>query len=147
MASTVESMERLIAVHDWSQDEAGPGMGATSMGAQACRHWAEWGDLLERDPHSPAVDDALVATDRSLAIALGLLPFTGVPASWTALARSIPTLPALRGLELVRRCSVTSGRHGGSPGQQHSGDGKEVHRRLGTLWSSTPDTVEHYRAC
>ena len=111
MASTVELMERLIAVHDWSQDEAGPGMGATSLGAQACRHWAEWGDLLERDPHSPAVDDALVATDRSLAIALGLLPFTGVPASWTALARSIPTLPtALRGQAVRTLVAALNGR-------------------------------------
>lgn len=98
MASTVELLGRLIATHDWSQDEAGPDMGATSLGAQACRHWAEWGDHLDRDPHSPAVDDALFATDKSLRIALGLLPFTGVPATWTELARGIPALPAtLRG--------------------------------------------------
>lgn len=98
MASTVELLGSLIATHDWSQDEAGPNMGATSLGTQACRHWAEWGDYLDRDPHSPAVEDALLSTDKRLRIALGLLPFTGVPASWTALARSIPALPtALRG--------------------------------------------------
>lgn len=98
MSSTEELLERLIAVHDWSEDEAGLGMGTTSLGAQACRHWADWGDLLERGPHSAAGDDAPLPTDRSLAIALGLLPFTGTPASWVALARSIPALPtALRG--------------------------------------------------
>lgn len=98
MASASALMERLIASHDWSQDEMGPDMGVTPLGAQSCRHWSEWGDLLEQAAPSPSVDDAPPATDPTLAAALRLLPFTGVPDTWTALAGSIPTLPdSLRG--------------------------------------------------
>lgn len=94
MSSTLGLLEGLIRDHDWSEDFES---GETSLGAQACWHWADWGNQVQLGGPDLMLEGESSPADSHLSTALRLLSMTGVPESWVVLAGAIPALdPPLR---------------------------------------------------